>query len=224
MSESRPKAIAFDLDGTLIDSLPGIEFSIAAALKRCEIQARMIDLRTIVGPPIRVILGQLADVSEADLDQLEDAFRGSYDSEGWKKTRVYPRTEAVLATLRDAGLRLFVVTNKPLHISTQILECAKIGQMFERIITRDSRRPPYADKHEMLDDLLNSCNLASTDCLLVGDAEEDGKAAAGSGVRFAQVTYGYGAIRDMPPFPVNFYISEISRLSERIQLELAHDR
>jgi len=80
VSEFDLKAIAFDLDGTLIDSLPGIEFSIRAAMAQCGVRLKDIDLRSIIGPPIRVILGKLAETADSDLIELEGAFRRSYDS------------------------------------------------------------------------------------------------------------------------------------------------
>ena len=224
MSDFRPGAVAFDLDGTLIDSLPGIEFSIGVAMARCGISQKKIDLRSIIGPPIRVILGKLTDAHEEELDQLEETFRQSYDSEGWSRTRVYPGTKEALAKLDEAGFRLFVVTNKPHHIATRIMEWVQIGYLFERVITRDSRLPQYRSKKEMLEELRDSCGIDGCNLLLVGDTEEDGQAAAECGTRFAHVTYGYGTISETASFPVCFQTSDLSRLSEWIQLELTHDR
>ena len=224
MNEFDLRAIAFDLDGTLIDSLPGIEFSIRTAMAQCGVPQQNIDLRSIIGPPIRVILGKLAETPDSDLAELEGAFRRSYDSEGWTKTRLYPGTQAALSTLHNAGIRLFVVTNKPRHISMRILESAQIGTWFERLITRDSRVPDYVSKREMLEDLKDSCRVESSNWLVVGDTEEDGQAAAECGMKFAHVTYGYGRISETPAFPVCFQTSDLARLSEWIQLEFAHDR
>jgi len=223
MSDLLPKAIAFDLDGTLIDSLPGIQFSIDSAMARCGVRQRNIDLRSIIGPPIRVILSLLADGTEASLDDLETAFRRSYDSDGWTRTKLFPGTAAVLATLQAEGIRLFVVTNKPRHISMKILEQAQIDRVFEGIITRDSRQPPYSNKREMLDHLRNCYGLYGPDCLFVGDTEEDGVAAAESGLKFALVTYGYGTISETHSFAICFQTSDLSRLSELLQVEFAHD-
>ena len=123
MIETRPAAVIFDLDGTLIDSLPGIEFSVKAAFDACGVHGTTNDLRSMIGPPIRTILAQAGNVTdERKLLDLEKAFRKSYDEEGWKMTTCYPEVSPVLLAMQNGGIRLFVVTNKPLHISTQILE------------------------------------------------------------------------------------------------------
>src|SRR5437870_1611955 len=92
-----PQAIFFDLDGTLLDSLPGIAFSIEKAFEACSLSMRPIDLREAIGPPIRKILSLDAlSESESDLDLLERAFRVSYDSDGWQKTLLFPGSNAML--------------------------------------------------------------------------------------------------------------------------------
>jgi phosphoglycolate phosphatase len=225
MNKRRPKAVIFDLDGTLIESLPGIEYSVKEAFAACGIEYTDVNLRSLIGPPIRTILSQVAKTATSDvLQKLENAFRISYDSEGWQKSFCYPGTERALATIRDCGIRLFVVTNKPRHISTRILGMRAIEQIFECIITRDSRMPQYADKKEMLRTLLDSSGLDARECLFIGDTEEDGVAAAASGMQFGYVSHGYGTVHERDGVPVDLWLDNFSQLPQMIGLELAHDR
>ena len=95
MIDTRPAAVIFDLDGTLIDSLPGIEFSVKAAFDACGVHGTTNDLHSMIGPPIRTILEQAGNVTdERELLDLEKAFRKSYDDEGWKMSTCYPEASA----------------------------------------------------------------------------------------------------------------------------------
>jgi phosphoglycolate phosphatase len=194
-----PDCVLFDLDGTLLDSLPGIESSVRAAFASVDLPPPHGSLRSLIGPPIRTILalaGKITD--EQTLDSLELAFRQDYDTEGWKETVCFPNAAQILLALRRHGRRLFVVSNKPRHISLKNLERENILEVFEAIVTRDSRLPPYSGKAEMLQELLVQRGIPPADSVLVGDTIEDAKAAAQVGVGFIYMTHGYGSLGDLP--------------------------
>ncbi len=181
----------FDQDGTLVDSLPGIRYAVEAA-----IQAPCPDLGRMIGPPIRSILRSLVpEVTDARLDRLEAAFRFAYDSEGWRMSRAYPGAVQTLAELARAARTLYLVTNKPRHITLPILEMLQIDRCFAAVLTRDSRQPAFESKGAMLSHLLSAHGLDAARCLMVGDALEDCEAAADAGMRAAVMLHGYGAHR-----------------------------
>ncbi|HEV2174542.1 MAG TPA: HAD family hydrolase [Nitrospira sp.] len=211
--DSRPAAVIFDLDGTLIDSLPGIEFSLKAAFDACGVRGTTHDLRSKIGPPIRTILERAGNVTdERKLVDLEKAFRKSYDDEGWRMTACYPEVPSVLRAMHNVGIRLFVVTNKPLHISAQILEWLCLTQLFAAVITRESRQPPYPGKKEMLDFLTAIYSVDPTSCVFVGDTKEDADAAAASSIPFAFVGHGYGSISEVPTTHVHYKVNTFPEL------------
>ncbi len=79
--------IFFDLDGTLADSLPGLQASISEALQSGGRRLRVADLRPYIGPGIRTILRNLEnDLTETELDGMERCFRASYDTSGVRNT------------------------------------------------------------------------------------------------------------------------------------------
>jgi phosphoglycolate phosphatase len=211
MNGQLPHCILFDLDGTLVDSLPGIEFSVGEAFSRCNLPLAKKSLRELIGPPIRTILSRAGNVrEESSLDALEHAFRVSYDAEGWRKTICFPDVDGVLRMMRGRGHRLFVISNKPRHASLQILKRERILQYFDAVITRDSRAPNYGGKGEMIGALLAEHGVIEKDCVMVGDTAEDGKAAAAAGIKYVQMTHGYGAVGQLATIPVAVTLDSFS--------------
>jgi phosphoglycolate phosphatase len=219
-----PNCILFDLDGTLLDSLPGIEYSVRAAFVSCNLPPPQKSLRELIGPPIRTILSQALDVVDPHvLDALEQAFRHNYDSKGWRKTVCFPAVNQVLEIMHERGYRLFVISNKPRHISLQILEAQGILDLFEMIVTRDSRSPAYSGKEEMIRTLLNESGIASEDCLYTADTTSDAEAASAIGIRFAYMAYGYGEVPEGTPVSVECRFDNFQQFLPLMAKELIHD-
>jgi phosphoglycolate phosphatase len=213
--------LIFDLDGTLLDSLPGIRYSVDAAFRACGLAVGEVDLRSLIGPPIRTILSRMAAKrpTEEELGQLERSFRWSYDCEGWKMTPHYEGAAEALRSLKAEGARLFVVSNKPRHISMKILEAEGTADLFGEIVTKDSRTPVYQDKPEMMRYLLQKWGIEPGECLMVGDTMEDAEAASKTGMRFCLVSHGYGAVPEGSTVAVALRIDHFSELISRLAQE-----
>lgn len=178
----------FDLDGTLVDSLSGIEFAVDHALAVLGLPVRNRDLRPLIGPPIRRIFHQLLpNCEEPQLAKLENAFRDCYDSVGWRKTVLHDNAALLLGALSRAGVQLFLVTNKPSFSTGKILEQLEISRSFQVVLCRDSRTPGFGSKAEMLEYLVGTYNLRREECLYIGDTYEDYLAGAESSIRTAVV-------------------------------------
>jgi phosphoglycolate phosphatase len=200
VSVKLPRCVLFDMDGTLLDSLPGIAYSVQAAFDAVGLPERDFDLRQLIGPPIRTILSRAAETNDpALLDTLERLFRASYDREGWRQSVCFPDAFEVLQAMKKSGHRLFIVTNKPRHSSTMAIEAEGIAPFFERIYTRDSIEPPYASKADMLHALLTDQHLSPQDCVMVGDTMEDASAAAMHKINFIFMEHGYGEVSSAHP-------------------------
>lgn len=209
MSLQIPQFVLFDLDGTLVDSLPGIAYSVNQACRAVGIAPPGADLRSLLGPPIRVILSRLLATDDASLlDKLEAAFRATYDSEGWRKSSCFENVPEALEALKAGGHRLFVVSNKPFHIATRVLQSEGILPQFEKIYTRDSRQPHYVSKTEMIEGFLTDYAVFPSQCLMVGDTIDDITAAAETQVAAAFMQHGYGEVPS--DFPVTFRLRSFS--------------
>jgi len=186
--------VIFDLDGTLVDSLPGIAWSVDVALRSCGLPPAQRDLRPLIGPPIRDILATVSEVTEQGaLDSLERSFRRSYDSEGWRRGVCQPGVREMLRELLDRGEDLWVLTNKPALATGKILGKLKLRSFFREVACRDSRRRTFSSKAEVLIDLLQRNRIGRAGSLMVGDTVEDWRAAEAAGIPCAIVAHGYGA-------------------------------
>jgi phosphoglycolate phosphatase len=194
-SFSRINALVFDLDGTLIDSTPGINGALRTAFQSVGRTMPEVDLRRVIGPPITVIARHIEPLlSDTEVAGIERSYRAIYDSDGWRDTLAYPTVADTLRVLHRHDLRLFVVTNKPLIPTTNILAHLGLDDLFVEALTRDSRSPHYASKADMLSDLLGRHRLQPDTTLMVGDTHEDQEAAHANGLDFLYATYGYGSV------------------------------
>ena len=189
-----PPDILFDLDGTLIDSSPGILASFARVLAAHGLAPAVPLEASLIGPPLAVTLAQVSGVrDEALLARLVDAFKADYDTTGYLTTKVFPGVSAGLAQLAGAGARLFIVTNKRMVPTRKILEALGLAQFFAGIHTRDETEPPAASKAAVTKRLVAHYGIDPSRACFVGDSDEDAAAARENGLAFIHAAYGYGA-------------------------------
>jgi len=201
MSRTQPIACVFDLDGTLVDSIPGIDACARAALAEEAPDLALPSLRTFIGPPIRAMLARALNLAdEARLDGLEAAFRRHYDNGGWRDTPVYPGVVETLHWLHASGAHLYVLTNKPALPTRRILEHLGLSRLFVEIVSPDSRTPRHASKSAAALDLRMRIPPGAK-TILVGDSDDDAHAAAAAGFAFAAAAWGYGRIHLSSPPP-----------------------
>lgn len=187
--------ILFDLDGTLIDSAPAILASFHDAFAQTGIApARVID-DSVIGPPLNETLQLLAGSADpALIARLAEAFKASYDSEGYKATAAYAGVGELLAALAGAGLTLSIATNKRLHPTRLILDHLGWGEYFARVYALDLFTPRLPNKAAMIARLLADQGIAREDAIYIGDRSEDGESADANGLPFVAVTWGYGSL------------------------------
>ena len=187
--------LIFDLDGTLVDSIPGIESAIRNAVYQTLGVQKLPDLRPLIGPPIRTILKRIfPKFHELEITRIEEKFREIYDNEGWKSTYLYPGVMDVLQTLRLNGYFLYIVTNKPQYPTNKILYELKLAPLLEAYSCRDSKQPPFLTKLNVLNNLIIEHKMIRRTTYYISDQPEDFEVALPSGILFIGVTYGYGDV------------------------------
>ena len=191
----RTPHILFDLDGTLIDSAPAILASFREAFARSGVApARAIDA-SVIGPPLAETLQLLSGSADpALLGRLAEAFKASYDSEGYQATAAFAGVGELLADLAGAGLTLSIATNKRLHPTRLILDHLGWAGHFAHVYALDLFTPRLPDKAAMIGRLLADHGIAREQAIYIGDRSEDGESADANGLPFIAATWGYGSL------------------------------
>jgi phosphoglycolate phosphatase len=187
---SKAAALIFDLDGTLVDSAPGVIASLGAVLDHEGIEPQVPLASVRIGPPLRkLILEVCGDVDDALQHRLSDAFRIHYDSEGWRATRPFDGVDEMLRALRSRAVPLYLATNKRAAPVKKILERLSWVDLFDAVYTVDDPAPGFSSKSSMLQTLAR--DQALTTAHYVGDSAEDLVAAEENGMSFAAAGWGY---------------------------------
>lgn len=186
-------AVIFDLDGTLIDSAPGIFSSLQTALIKAEVPARVPLDESLIGPSLREMLMTITGITgDETLRFLISLFKDSYDNEGYKLSRPYDGVEEILKTLCLINIPISIATNKRRIPTLKILNHLGWDTLFSNVITLDSPPQPYASKEHMLASLLATFGVEGSSAVYIGDKSEDRYAAAATGMNFVAAGWGYG--------------------------------
>jgi phosphoglycolate phosphatase len=189
----------FDLDGTLVDSLPDIAAALNAALHDAGLEAFALDeAARMVGHGARLLVqraliarGQLADTSR--IDALWAAFVSHYDAHPCDLTRLYPGALAALDALAADRWALALCTNKPEAIAQQVLDALGITDRFVSIIGGQDGLP-LKPAPDMV--LLNLCdaNVMADRAVMIGDSPADFEAARAAGIPVILMSHGYSSV------------------------------
>ncbi len=187
------KSILFDLDGTLIDSAPGIEASFYFAYKKVYNTSCPKMITTLIGPPIdQVLIAVNGETNLEIINRFVDAFKQHYDIDGYKKSKLYEDVELVLEILFKSKFNLFIATNKRLKPTKLILDYLSIDKYFKGIYCPDILELQFKNKTDLIAYILKINSLLLRETIMIGDTKHDGLAADENKLDFALVEYGYG--------------------------------
>ncbi|MCW2676111.1 MAG: putative hydrolase [Modestobacter sp.] len=124
------RLVLFDLDGTLVDSAPGIWASVRVAAGELGLPAPTpAQLRSMVGPPLQDGFAAVFGITGDDVDRAVTAYRAHYAAGAMFDAPPYPGVAELLAELRAGGATLAVATSKPEEFAVAIL--AHVGLLAE---------------------------------------------------------------------------------------------
>ena len=186
-------SVLLDLDGTLIDSQPGIFASCLAALRALGHEPdETLDIKRFIGPPLEDTMRVLLQTYEDDrVDEAVAAYRRYYGESGFLGSEPYPGIGSSLGEMQQAGLRIYLATSKRETFAKRILQHLGFATYFDGI--HGSIPGGGLDhKPELLAHILSQRDVSPSRSLMVGDRRHDISGAHAVGMRSLGVLWGYG--------------------------------
>lgn len=194
--------ILFDLDGTLIDSLPDITACVNEVRARHDLPA--VDLETVhrgIGRGARelarAVLSELFD-TEQELSKVHAQLVRIYDDHPVGRTKLYEGTREFLTQV-GAGRKLAILTNKPLEITLRILEELELSTHFVGVRAPENSVAMKPDPRAVFE-LLENLEASPESSLLIGDSAPDFAAGKDAGVFTVGMRHGYYSGGTEPDF------------------------
>ena len=212
------RAVAFDLDGTLVDSAPDLALAANAMLE-------LLGYASVAQPRIQALIGDGIDrlvesVLQESIDRvatpaaLADAlsrFRQFYAEHLFDHGRVYPGVIEGLRALSDAGMQLCCITNKHSAFTLPLLAAAGLREFFAFALCAD-RAEERKPKPDLLLAASTRFQVIPEELLYVGDSRADIVAARAAHCPVAAVDYGYNQGRSLAAEHPDWIIGSITEL------------
>ena len=188
----RFKAAIFDLDGTIMDSAPGIVRSVEYALEKMGVEDydEQTNLR-FIGPPLLDSFTEYYSMSEEEAARAVAYYRERYSVTGIYEAHMYDGVRELLFELKKRGVKLYIGSSKPEKFVRMILEKQGILGLFDFVAgaTFDESRN---NKEQVLTYLFEQTEIDKKSAVMVGDRYHDIDGAHYMGIPCVAVLYGFG--------------------------------
>ena len=186
------KAIVFDLDGTLLDTLTDLAASTNYALRSCGMPEHSIDdVRRFVGNGVRMLMTRAVPDGESNprFDEAFSVFRQHYMQHCLDTTCPYPGITEALARLKEKGMMLAIVSNK-MQAATEELRQHFFSQYIDVAIGESAaiRKKPAPDT---VNEALRLLGISHEEAIYVGDSDVDIDTARAAMMPCASVLWGF---------------------------------
>ena len=187
------KAVLFDLDGTLVDSLPEIHYGLECLAKAHGWPVpQPLDTERMIGRGARILVQRYLDFAklEGDVDALLKELVEYWAQSHGTRVTFYSGVIEGIKALREHGIKTAVVTNKYRDLTVEFLEEQGILDLFDTIVAGDDCEHPKPAA-DMVLKALSDLGVDRSEAIMVGDSRNDALAARAADVVAALVETGY---------------------------------
>lgn len=213
------KAVIFDLDGTLIDSVPDIAENINIMLKHFGYPVLSEEeIKAKVGHGARNLVKDCIgkSLTDKELDERLEFYNYQYTNSGSPKTRLYKGIPKTLKELKKRGYKLAILTNKPQETTDNVIKNHMSDLNFDKVVGQSGSVKCKPDKAATLA-ILKELNVLPENTYFVGDGDADVLTSLNSGTNGIAVLWGYSSKEKLAAFGATAFAYKPEDLLKIIQ-------
>jgi phosphoglycolate phosphatase len=189
--------LVFDLDGTLVDSVPDLQAALNEMLReRGRRPLSALQVKSMVGDGVPALVAHALTASGADPAEVATAlprFLEIYEANAARLTRPYPGVPETLRALRRRGYRTAICTNKPQKATLAVLGGLDLLPLFDGVAGGDRFPVKKPDPGHLLT-LIAELGGRPAGAAMIGDNENDAASARAAAVPLVLMRYGYARV------------------------------
>jgi 2-phosphoglycolate phosphatase len=207
---AHPRAVVFDLDGTLLDSYAAIHECLALVLAAFgKPPVSPDETRRMVGHGLEILVARA--VGEANVSEGVRIFRERYERVGPENSTLLPGADAVTRLLVEAGIPIAIASNKPARFSREILGRLGILSRFAFVAGPDDGFPPKPAPH-MVFMALSTMGAKGSESVYVGDMPVDVATARAAEIPVVVVPTGSATEAELRAVSPDLLIRDLNEL------------
>ncbi len=200
----------FDLDGTLMESEPGIVNCVQYALQKFGIRDKTREeLRPFVGPPLMDSFQGMIGLSAEDAERAIEYYRERYYVTGHLENEVYALVPALLRTLKARGVYLAIASSKPHPIIDTVLDAFDLRRYFDAVCAPSGEGGDHSKEMLVKMALPEGCRRAC----MVGDRLFDINGGRKNGIDAIGAAYGYGGREELEGAGATIIVESVAELT-----------
>lgn len=212
------KAVIFDLDGTLLDTLEDLANACNYALRECGLEVHEVNkYKRFVGDGRYKLIERIISKEEYTneiFSKVLKLYDDYYLEHMVDETKPYEGIYELLDEIMENGIKIAVVSNKPHEFTTEMVK----NYFNNKIDIAFGQRPNYAVKPnpESIFEVIKEFGLAKEDCIYVGDSNVDMQTAKNASVKSIGVSWGFRGREELEEAGADIVVDTVKELREAI--------